>query len=79
MGILCTHPGCLASIAWVGHREDTALGNLAKASGWRVFEGSGWLCRAHQPFSASPAVREWMEGLEDTDDDIYGEIAHFGL
>lgn len=51
----CAQKDCLATVTWFGHPDDPALAALAKQSGWRVFEGKGWLCKHHQPQPALAA------------------------
>jgi hypothetical protein len=60
-GISCSHPGCLATLSWVGRfAADPALTSVALQGGWRVLEGAGWTCPAHVKLNSredSPHVR----------------------
>lgn len=43
----CARNGCLASFTWFGADDDKALTAMANERGWRVLEGSGWVCPHH--------------------------------
>jgi hypothetical protein len=48
--VKCTKEKCLASVEWFGWPDDNnpALRQIADKAGWKLFEGRGWRCPAHQ-------------------------------